>query len=171
MWNGVPAPLFFVRSDQLNVQMPYELAGVQEAELVVSYAGSASLAQRIPVVAARPGLFPGIFNQDGSLNSPDNPASAGSVVVMFATGQGVTDPPSRSGAYPIDNYPVPAAPTTLLIGGRPAELLFRGQAPGTAGVMQINARVPEGVAPGNAAPVVLRIGEGQSQEGVSLAVR
>ena len=122
-------------------------------------------------MATRPGLFPGVFNQDISLNRPDNPALIGSVVVLFATGQGVTDPPSRTGAYSADVYPVSAAPVTLRIGGRAAELLFRGQAPGTAGVMQINARVPEGVIPGSAVPVVLRIGEAQSQEGVSISVR
>lgn len=170
-WNGTASPLYFARSDQLNVQTPYELAGAREAELVVTYAGAPSAPQSVAVVPARPGLFPGVFNQNGSPNTPENPASIGSIVVLFATGQGVTDPPSPSGAYPKDSFPMPAAPVTLRIGGRPAELLFRGQAPGTAGVMQINARIPEGVTPGNAVPVILEIGAGQSQPGVNIAVR
>ena len=170
-WNGIPAPMYFVRADQLNVQAPYELAGASEAELVVTYMNSSSLTERLPITLTRPGLFPRVFHPDFSFVTPENPAASGGVVVLFATGQGVTNPPSRTGAFPSDIFPVPAALVTLRIGGRTAEVLFQGQAPGTAGVMQINARVPEGVTPGDAVPVVLQIGEGQSQSGVTVAIR
>jgi len=169
-WNGVPAPLYYASSNQLNVQVPYELEGVSEASLVVTVNGQASDAVTIPVVPTRPGLFPRIWNEDGTVNSTDNPASAGSVIVLYATGQGVTSPRSPTGAFPIGVYPEPAATTLLRIGGFNAELLFRGQAPGTVGVLQINARAPVGLAPG-VVPVALSIGAGESQSGVALAVR
>lgn len=145
-FNGVPAPLYYASSGQLNVQVPYEIAGATSAELTVRVNGQSSDAVRIPVLPARPNLFPRVWNQDGSVNSRENPTSAGSAVVLYATGQGVTVPASRTGAKPMNGtYPTPAAPVTLNIGGSAATLLFAGQAPGTAGVMQINARVPEGL--------------------------
>ena len=169
-FNLVAAPIYFARADQLNVQTPYELAGSSETNITVTYAGASATVERVPVLAAHPGLFPRVFNQDGSINSPDNPAAPGSIVVLFGTGQGLTTPPSPTGAFPANGFPTPAAPVTLRIGGRNAELLFQGQAPGTAGVIQINARVPDGPT-GNALPVVLTIGSAESQPGVTVALR
>ena len=168
--NGVPAPLYYVREDQINLQVPYEIAGAAEAVVLVTVNGQVHEPRRFPVVAANPRLYPVVLNQDGTLNSAGNPATAGSVIVLFATGQGVTQPPSASGAKPADGvYPEPAAETTLTIGGQPAQLLFRGQAPGTAGVMQINAVVPAGVS--SPAPAVLKIGAAESQPGVAVFVQ
>jgi len=169
-WNGIPAPLYFVRADQLNVQVPYELDGAAEALLAVTVNGQASEVVTIPIAATHPGLFPRAWNQDGTVNSSDNPASAGGIIVLYATGQGVTSPPSRTGALPRDIFLEPTAVTSLRIGGENAEILFRGQAPGTAGVMQINARVPAGMASGSV-PVVLMVGGAQSQSGVVIFIR
>jgi len=169
--NGIPAPLFYVQSEQVNLQVPYELDGASEASLSVTVNGQSSTPKTLPVRPVRPGLFPRIWNQDGSVNSPGNPAAPGDVIVLYATGQGVTSPPSRTGAYPSGVYPDPAAPAVLRIGGVEAEIQFRGQAPGTAGVMQVNAKVPEAVARGPAVPVVLTIGAVDSQAGLSVAIR
>ena len=170
-FNGVPAPLYFVRSDQLNVQVPYEVQGSAEASITVTVNGSSNDPLSVPVAATMPGLFPRIFHPDGSVNSAANAAPAGSVVILYATGQGPTNPPSVTGAYPAGGvYPEPVANTVLRIGGVEAELLFRGQAPGTAGVMQINARIPAGIT-GPAVPVSLIIGGAASQSGVPIAVR
>ncbi|MGH9675252.1 MAG: hypothetical protein ACRD44_18935 [Bryobacteraceae bacterium] len=58
------------------------------------------------------------------------------------------------------------------IGGQPAEILYAGGAPGfLAGLMQFNVRVAEGVTPGDAVPLLIRVGGGASAEGVTLAVR
>jgi uncharacterized protein (TIGR03437 family) len=59
----------------------------------------------------------------------------------------------------------------MRIGGVEAALTFLGQAPGTAGVMQVVARVPAGLAAGTAVPVVLAVGAGESQPGVVLSLR
>ncbi|MBC8167381.1 MAG: hypothetical protein H7Y20_16120 [Bryobacteraceae bacterium] len=170
-FNDIPAPIFFAKSDQLNVQVPYELKDATEARLVVTVNSRASAVLTLPVAAARPGLFSQIWNQDGTVNSPEHPALAGSIVVLYATGQGVTSPASRTGAVTVDVFPQPQAPTSLRIGGLEAELLFRGQAPGTVGVMQLNARVPSNVATASAAPVVLKVGDAASQAGATISVR
>ncbi len=170
-WNGIAAPLYFLRADQLNMQVPYELENSREANLVITVNGQSNAALTIPVSATRPGLLPKIWNQDGSLNLVENPESTGRIIVLYATGQGATIPASRTGAAASNPFPKPAAPVSVLIGGFSAEILFRGQAPGTAGVMQINTRIPEQVASGAAVPIVLTIGTAESQPRVTLAVR
>jgi uncharacterized protein (TIGR03437 family) len=155
--NSVAAPILFASAGQINAQVPYEVAGASMAEIAVKANGEASTAVRVPVAAASPDVYAGVFHADGSRNSPENSASSGSVVVLFATGQGVTVPASATGAASRDVFPEPEAPVRLLVGGREAEVLFRGQAPGTAGVMQVNARLPQNV-PAGRAEVTLEVG-------------
>jgi uncharacterized protein (TIGR03437 family) len=60
---------------------------------------------------------------------------------------------------------------TLVVGGVPADIVFSGQAPFTAGVIQVNARIAAATPTGDAIPVVLRIGEYESQPDVTAAIR
>ncbi len=170
-WNGVSAPLLFVRNDQINAQVPYELQGSRETTVVVTVDGASGTAVTLPAVALRPGLFPRVFHPDGSVNSPATPAARGSVVVLYANGLGVTSPPSRTGAIARDNFPPPAETPSLQIGGRNAEILFVGRAPGTIGVTQINARLPGDLDAGDAFPVILSIGGATSQAGIVVSIR
>jgi hypothetical protein len=68
-------------------------------------------------------------------------------------------------------YPAPVAPLSITIGGLPVGTPdFAAAAPGFTGLMQINARVPQGVQPGKAVPVVLTIGGRDSQPGLTMVV-
>jgi uncharacterized protein (TIGR03437 family) len=122
-----------------------------------------------PVVATSPGVFKlgnaeggvGIWalNQDGSLNSPSSPAGAGSVVVLRATGGGQTDPAGIDGSLATAPYPAPKSVVMVTIDGVQAELRFAGAAPSEiAGLLQINAVVPSGLAASDRAEFVLIVG-------------
>jgi uncharacterized protein (TIGR03437 family) len=167
--NGIPAPLYYVSVGVVNIQIPYEIAQSQ-ASVSVNYNGTPSAPQAVQITASAPRLYPGVFNADGSLNSADNPAPAETIVTLFATGDGLTNPPSITGKAAAEPYPQPVAPVRVSIGGQNAEVLFAGSAPETVGVLQINVRLPEGVT-GNAAGVLLTIGDATSQNGVAVAVR
>ncbi len=162
-WNGMTSPLYFVSAEQINAQVPYETAAETELELVVTHRGLAGAPATTPVTPTKAGLFPVVLNQDGTVNSAANPAAPGTIAIFFLTGQGVTTPPSVTGAFPMNGFPEPVAAVVVEVGGEALEILFKGQAPFTAGVMQINARL--GSAAG-ALAVRVRVGDAVSQEGV-----
>jgi uncharacterized protein (TIGR03437 family) len=179
LFNDVPGALFFVRQDQINVQAPYELTGQTSARIVVQYQGAVSPAATVAVTPAAPGIFAvragtgqaAMLNQDFSVNSAANPAARGSVVQIYLTGQGATQPAGVTGQLTRDPFPAPVLPVNVTIGGRPARTAFVGLAPGFAGLLQINAFVPDDVNPGDATPLVVTVGQVASQAGVTLAVR
>jgi uncharacterized protein (TIGR03437 family) len=160
-FNGVPAPLFFVSSGQINVQVPVELAGAASALVLVQRGQSASVPISVAVAAAGPGLFtlgtgPALvaLNQDGAVNGVSNTAARGSIVTLFGTGQGLASPPLPTGqtaaAQPLSEV---VAPVAVMIGGQIAEVKFAGMAPGFAGLLQINAVIPPGASGGQNTPV------------------
>ena len=63
-------------------------------------------------------------------------------------------------------------PVTVSIGGKAAEVLYAGPAPGLlSGVCQVNARVPSGLASAAGALVSVTIGTITSPLGVTLSIR
>lgn len=179
LFGNTPGALFFVHQDQINVQVPYELAGEGSTQVVVRYRGSSSAPVTVPVRPSAPGIFTvtqngtgqaALLNQNSTANSASNPAARGSVVQIFMTGQGQTNPAGVTGALPAIPTPTPMLPVTVTIGGRPAQTQFVGLAPGLAGLLQINAVVPQDVTPGTAVELSVTIGAIASQAGVTLSV-
>ena len=64
-------------------------------------------------------------NQDGTLNSTVDPAPRGSVISLYATGEGVTSRRSADGQPAASLAPQPVLPVTVTIGGSTAEILLR----------------------------------------------
>jgi uncharacterized protein (TIGR03437 family) len=112
-----------------------------------------------------------ILNQDQSLNSAGRPAAQGSIIVLYATGEGLTDPAGEDGKVAKDAPPQPRLRVSVTVGGRSADVVYAGGAPEfVAGLLQVNARVPLDAPVGPAIPVVLTIGTANSQPGVTMAV-
>jgi len=148
----------------------------------VEYLGIASVSQTVRVIDSSPGIFQvpnasgqgAILNQDTSPNSVTNPAAAGSVVSIFATGEGQTDPLGLDGVLNANALPLPKPvdKVSVEINGEPAEVTYAGGAPGqVAGMFQVNARIPADVPAGTAVPVTITVGTATSQSGVTLAVK
>jgi uncharacterized protein (TIGR03437 family) len=180
LFDGIPAPLVYVSATQCSAVVPYFGASNPTTHVQVEYQGALSDPLAVPVTATAPGMFTAnasgtgqgsILNQDQSVNSVSNPAAVGSIVVLWATGEGLTDPPGVDGRPAVDVYPAPLAAVTVNIGGLPATVKYAGAAPGfPPGVLQINAQMSPNVQAGNAVPVHITVGGLTSQDGVTLAV-
>jgi uncharacterized protein (TIGR03437 family) len=178
LFNGVPGSLLYATPGQVGVVAPYAVAGGAQ-RVVAESAGGASAPLAVAVAATAPGIFTAdrsgrgqaaAVNQDGTQNGTANPAAAGSVLSLFATGEGQTSPPGVDGKPAAPPLPQPVAPVTVIIGGVSAEVRYAGGAPGQiAGVMQVNVVVPGGLS--GLVPVVLTAGGVASQAGVTVAVR
>jgi adhesin/invasin len=114
-----------------------------------------------------------VFTADGRsfLAAPGSPATAGDVLVIYCTGLGAVNPAVPAGtAAPSSPLSETTNRVTVTLGGRPAQVAFSGLTPGFAGLYQVNAVVPEGVAAGDQVPVVLTVA-GQAGRPVTIAVR
>jgi uncharacterized protein (TIGR03437 family) len=108
------------------------------------------------------------------VNGANNPAAKGSVIQIFATGEGQLVPPVATGSVTPGAPPFskPVATVTVTIGGQTAQIEYAGEAPTlVAGVIQINAVIPAGTATGNQ-PVVVTIGTNtNSNQTITVAVQ
>jgi uncharacterized protein (TIGR03118 family) len=180
-FNNVAAPVLYTSATQTAVIVPYEVAGSQTASVVLKSGTQTTAAFSIPVAASMPGLFTANFsggggavalNQDGTINSATNPATRGTVVVLFATGEGQTNPAGVDGLVATtDVLREPVLAVSVTIGGQTAQVLYAGGAPGNvAGVMEVEVVAPTGAAPG-ADAVVLTVGTASSQSNVTVYLK
>ena len=152
--NQIPADIWYVSPTLINVLIPTLLiAG--PATLQIEVDGLAGPAAAIVLGNTAPALFQPdattvlAVHLDGSLITPASPARAGEVIVLFATGLGVTQPAQ------IPNQLAPGAAEIagradfqILLNGAsvdPSQILYAGAAPGFAGLYQINLRMPASI--------------------------
>ena len=181
LFDGKPAPLLYASPTQVNAIVPYEVSGKATTTIQVVNNGISSAAWAIPVSAAAPGIFTqdetgqgpaAVLNQDNSVNGPSNPALRGTVIQVFATGGGQTSPPAMTASITPMASPILAAGVAVSIGGVNAQVVYAGAAPEeVAGLVQVNAVVPDSVTPGAAVPVAITIGGMTSADGAMIAVQ
>jgi uncharacterized protein (TIGR03437 family) len=72
----------------------------------------------------------------------------------------------------VDNLKRPVLPVTVSIGNQNAVVQYAGSAgDSVAGLLQVNAVVPQGVTPGAAVPIMVSVGGVPAQSGVTVAVQ
>ena len=134
-FEGVVAPIFFASPGQINVEVPYEVAGKSAVTVAVSSGVSQSAPVVIPVQSATPGLFTSALNPDGTVNTQANPAPAGQYVVLYATGLGVL-PGIATGQ--LAAAAAPASAVSVVVDGVTSQPNYAGAAPGFTGLDQVN---------------------------------
>jgi uncharacterized protein (TIGR03437 family) len=172
MIDGSAAPLFAVDNvngqQQINFQVPWEVAGGSTASIVVENNGTSSAPLLVPVSTAQPGIFAysaggqnfgAILHANFQLADAAHPVKGGETVLIYCTGLGAVSSPPGDGA--VGNGQSTKAQASVTIGGVIAPVSFSGLAPGFVGLYQVNAEIPTGLAPGSQ-PVVLSIGGGSS---------
>ncbi len=183
-FNNVPAPLIFVAQGQINAIVPYEVAGLTSVPVVIQNNGTTSAGFTVPVAATAPDIFSltengsgqgAILNADSSINGASNPAAPGSVIQIFATGEGAIVPAGTTGCITGGTapFPKPVAAVSVTIGGEPATSIpYAGEAPDSVcGLLQVNATLPSDLAAG-AQSVVLTIGTtSNANQGITVAVK
>jgi uncharacterized protein (TIGR03437 family) len=179
LFDGIPAPIIYASANQVSAVVPFELTAAV-SQVQVGYQGLLSDTFPVNVAPATPGIFTAdssgsgqvaVINQDGTINSEEQPAPAGSVIVLYATGGGQTSPAGVDGAVVSASVlPWLQLPVTVTIGGQPARVLYAGGAPGlVAGAVQVNVQIPEETPSGATVPLTLQVGDQISQQ-VTLAV-
>ena len=179
LFSGIAAPVLAAQSSRVQVQAPYRIAGRPSTSVEVLYEGVKRGEALVEVASAAPALFTVsggrgqalAANEDGSRNSSSNPAAPGSIVILYATGDGAVHPSLVEGLPAREPFPAPALPVKVTAGGLAAEVLYAGPAPGMVGVFQLNVRLPAGYVPSGALPVVLHLGPFQSQAGVTITLK
>ena len=178
-FGGAAAPLFYASGGQVNLQVPWELAGQSQTSITASAGGHASTAQTVALAPFAPGIFSmnaqgtgqgAILDQSYRLVDKSNPAPPGSIIQIYCTGLGeVTNQPPTGSQSP--GSPLAETTTTpaVSIGGVQATVLFSGLAPGFVGEYQVNVRVPVAVPAADDVPVVISIG-GADSNTVTMAV-
>ncbi len=173
--------MIFAGDSQVNAIVPFGVSG-DTTEVQVQYQGLASATFPISVAPAVIGIFSAdasgagqavMLNQDGSLNSPTNPAAPGSVVTFWATGAGQLSPAGVDGAVVAAGDPSRPVLTVLAqIGGVATDVVYAGGSPGLVeGVIQINVRIPAASPTGDAVPITLSAGSSNSQPNITLAIQ
>jgi uncharacterized protein (TIGR03437 family) len=152
LFDGVAAALLYAGPTQINLIVPSGVAFQENTSLEIVGPGGVTAALALPVEEALPQVFmnadgaAAAVNQDGTLNSPANPAAPGSIVAIWLTGGGAASPAASdntintglsqgqflTSVYAVDNN------------YQALEVDYSGDAPAQpSGIIQINFRVPD----------------------------
>jgi uncharacterized protein (TIGR03437 family) len=146
--NDIAAPILHVQERQIGFMVPKAVVG-PTAEVCVSRDHTRAclfsyVGQYSPVIS------PLVLNEDGTVNSRDNPAVGGSIISLFGFGFGAFDPETPDGALTSAALPSFKSPVALYFGRlqRYAAPIYTGTAPGLVnGANQVNVRVTGGSGP------------------------
>ena len=163
-FEAVEAQIVSQSSNELMVIMPASLRGKEQALLQVDRLATPSIQRTVSIAPVAPAIFATdysgrgqaeMWNEDGTLNGAEQPAARGSLVSFEATG---FDQSHRD-------------QLEVTIGGYPAEIVSVEPSAVNASRMSVRIRVPDGVKPAAALPLIMHAGPSYSQPGVLMAVK
>lgn len=178
---GHAAPLYAITNvagtEQVNFQVPFELAGQTEASIIITREGISSSPVTVEVSTVQPAVFTldglngvVVMHATNALVTPSNPVAGDSIVYLYATGMGpVNGNPQTGTRTPVDRLFETTERPQVTLGGIPCEVLFAGLAPELAGVYQVNLRIPSGLS-APTADLVISVG-GDSSPAVKVRLR
>jgi uncharacterized protein (TIGR03437 family) len=157
---GFVAPLYFLSNSQLNVQIPAELAALQQVPAVGVVNNALTLPVQITVVPTAPGVAAStdgsVIAQDSNFNliTSGSPAHPGESIVIYLVGMGATNPAVSSnsaapGLNPGDTLAKATVQPVVKVNNQTAQIQFAGLTPGAIGLYQINFVVPTNVPAGS----------------------
>jgi uncharacterized protein (TIGR03437 family) len=161
--NGASAPITFVSTEQINLQIPIGTLVGTPVQVAVVLNGVSSLPVMVTFSTTAPAVFaydrvpastdPIIVHTDNSLVTPTAPAQAGEILTIYATGAGTLN------NAPLDGQPAPSSPDattkatpSVLVGTAAASVQFSGLTPGSVGLLQINIQLPATLQTGTGTP-------------------
>jgi uncharacterized protein (TIGR03437 family) len=170
--DGAPIPLLYAGPNQINAIVPSNLSASPRLSIVTaaSNTGLGIIAvDDTPQIFRYPATNRAVaVNQDGTFNSPDNPARAGTIVALWVTGAGGT---SSLQDGEIATTPMTTGCCQVTVGSTPATVVYSGTAPGAAnGVSQVNFQLPATLAPG-VTNVTVSSRQGRAGEGSVIFVQ
>jgi len=180
LFDGVPGVVLYSSLNQVNAQVPFEIAGKSSVKVTIESAGfdpseplEVKVAETAPDMFTIDGRQAAALNQDYSYNTATTPAAAGSLIQLFFTGQGLTTPRVETGALApaVAPFASPDQGVVILIDGQRAEVLFAGLAPGSLGLLQVNARIPASVTPSSNVLIGARFGNIGLSDPIQIAVK
>ncbi len=157
---GRVAPLYYLSNTQLDIQIPAELATLQQYPAVGVVNGALTLPVSITVVPVSPGVAANLDgsaiaqHSDYSLIDASSPAHPGESIVIYVVGMGATSPAVASGAVapglnPGDLLAYATVQPVVMVSNQTAHIQFAGLTPGGIGLYQINFVVPPNVTAGS----------------------
>ncbi|HSP68014.1 MAG TPA: hypothetical protein VLN48_09820, partial [Bryobacteraceae bacterium] len=180
LFDGKPAPILYASPNQVNAIVPYEVTAQASTKIEIAYNGIKSQAWGVPILPSNPAIFTldgtgvgraAALNQDNTVNDPSNPAPRGTIVQIYATGEGQTLPAGITGSITHSVGIIPALQVTATVDGKSAVVQWAGETPeSVTGLLAVNVVLPFDVTPGPAVPVTLTIGDRTSAAGTTIAV-
>lgn len=149
--NNIPGYMYYASPNQVNVLIP-EILNPGPVTVQLENRSVYGPPVQIMLSAAAPALFPLdatnviATHGNGPLVTPTSPAQPGEIVVLYATGLGVTAPEAICGTLPEGAWPLAdLSDFQVELNGAPVDptlIQYAGDAPGFAGLFQINLELP-----------------------------
>ncbi|HTM47664.1 MAG TPA: hypothetical protein VL285_03235 [Bryobacteraceae bacterium] len=169
--NGKILPLVFVSPEQINAQLPSDLAdGVYT--LTVQSGGKPDVSAEFKVARNAPGLFNKVidgqafglfFHENGDPVAVDSRARRGETVTLLGTGLGpfLQMPPEGFGVQESAGFALSDA-VTILSGDSAFEPSYAGIASGRVGMAAIRFKIDDRLPAGANAEIKIRVRDGES---------